>query len=56
MSLRLRKEDRPDYGEEAISAPLAQFGDTWKTLISAEQARAVRRLVARAEQPGRVFD
>jgi site-specific DNA recombinase len=46
VSRTLRK-DRPDLGEAAISASLAQFDDMSKTLIPAEQARVVRLLVAR---------
>jgi DNA invertase Pin-like site-specific DNA recombinase len=42
----LRKE-RPDLGEDAVIAALAQFDDLWKTLIPAEQARIVQLLVAR---------
>lgn len=46
VSRTLRK-DRPDLGEAAISASLAQFDDLWKALIPAEKARVFRLLVAR---------
>ena len=57
VSRTLRK-DRPDLGEAAISASLAQFDDMWKALIPAEQARVVRLLVARvtASEAGLAVD
>lgn len=55
---RTLQKDRPDLAEAATSASLTQFDDMWKALIPAEQARVVRRLVARvaARDAGLVVD
>ena len=44
---RAVRKERPDLDETTVVTALAQFGDLWKALIPAEQARIVQLLVAR---------